>query len=43
MLTGDHGALVTLARASNLPTSTTSRMLRVLEHWGYVSRASDGQ
>ncbi|WP_309406891.1 helix-turn-helix domain-containing protein [Glutamicibacter sp. PS] len=36
-------ALSDIARASKLPTSTTSRMLRVLEHWGYVSRARDGQ
>ncbi|MCO1340293.1 hypothetical protein BJH93_15595 [Kocuria polaris] len=34
-------ALSDIARASKLPTSTTMRMLRALEHWGYVSRASD--
>ena len=41
----DHGplALSDIARASKLPTSTTLRMLRALEHWGYVSRASDSQ
>ncbi|WP_075201016.1 IclR family transcriptional regulator [Leucobacter celer] len=32
-----------LARAGKLPTSTTLRMLRALESWGYVSRASDGR
>lgn len=40
----EHGpiALSDTARASKLPTSTTMRMLRALEHWGYVSRSSDG-
>ena len=32
-----------LARASGLPTSTTLRILRALEHWGYVSRSSRNQ
>lgn len=41
----DHGptALSDVARASRLPTSTTMRMLRALEHWGYVSRGTDGR
>ncbi|MGQ3382419.1 IclR family transcriptional regulator [Glutamicibacter sp. TV12E] len=39
----DREPLSLSAIASNLPRSITSRMLRVLEHWGYVSRASDGQ
>lgn len=41
----DHGptALSDVARATRLPTSTTMRMLRALEHWGYVSRGADGQ
>lgn len=41
----DHGpiALSDVARASSLPTSTTMRMLRALEHWGYVSRGTDGR
>lgn len=40
----DNGpiALSDTARASKLPTSTTMRMLRALEHWGYVSRSSNG-
>ncbi|MFD5224489.1 IclR family transcriptional regulator [Microbacterium sp. NPDC058342] len=41
----DHGplALSDIARASRLPTSTTLRMLRALEHWGYASRGTDGR
>ncbi|PII83284.1 hypothetical protein BMH32_03295 [Leucobacter sp. OLJS4] len=31
-----------LARASGLPTSTTLRSLRALEHWGYIARTDDG-
>ncbi|MBK0417899.1 helix-turn-helix domain-containing protein [Leucobacter sp. CSA1] len=32
-----------IARASGLPTSTTMRMLRALETWGYVFRSADGR
>lgn len=32
-----------IARSSALPPSTTLRMLRALESWGYVSRSSDGR
>ena len=32
-----------LARASGLPTSTTLRILRALEHWGYISRTNEHQ
>lgn len=41
----DRGPLTLsdIARASSLPTSTTLRMLRALETWGYVFRASDGR
>lgn len=41
----DNGplALSDIARASKLPTSTTLRMLRALEHWGYVSRSAGSQ
>lgn len=41
----EHGpiSLSDLARATGLPTSTSMRMLRALEHWGYVSRAESGQ
>lgn len=35
-------ALSDLARATGLPASTTMRMLRALEHWGFVVRLSDG-
>lgn len=35
-------ALSDLARASNLPASTAMRMLRALEHWGYVLRLPEG-
>lgn len=31
-----------LARASDLPASTALRILRALEHWGYISRSSEG-
>lgn len=36
-------SLSDIARASGLPTSTTMRMLRALETWGYVHRAADGR
>lgn len=36
-------ALSDLARAAGLPPSTAMRMLRALEHWGYVLRLSDGR
>jgi len=41
----EHGpaALSDLARASDLPASTAMRMLRALEHWGYVLRLRDGK
>ncbi|WP_283242019.1 IclR family transcriptional regulator [Leucobacter manosquensis] len=32
-----------IARTSGLPTSTTMRMLRALETWGYVFRSADGR
>ncbi|MGO1435393.1 MAG: helix-turn-helix domain-containing protein [Canibacter sp.] len=41
----DNGPLPlsNIARKCGLPASTTMRMLRALEHWGYVVRLSNGQ
>lgn len=36
-------SLSALARQAELPASTTMRMLRVLEHWDYVAKNSQGQ
>lgn len=35
--------LSALARQAELPASTTMRMLRVLEHWNYVTKMEDGR
>ncbi|UOR02166.1 helix-turn-helix domain-containing protein [Leucobacter allii] len=41
----DSGPLTlsSLARQTELPASTTMRMLRVLEHWNYVTKTEDGR
>ncbi|MFV0432384.1 MAG: IclR family transcriptional regulator [Leucobacter sp.] len=41
----DRGSLTLsdIARATDLPASTTMRMLRALDTWGYVSRSNDGR
>jgi DNA-binding IclR family transcriptional regulator len=41
----DHGpqTLTELARASDLPASTTLRITRALEEWAFLARAADGR
>ena len=41
----DSGPLTlsALARQAELPASTTMRMLRVLEHWNYITKTDDGR
>ncbi len=36
-------SLSSLARQAELPASTAMRMLRVLEHWNYVTKNGDGR